>query len=74
MKCQVPGCKNEAKHVIFGSGIYHGICLNNQFCHCDHHDDDELTDSFETFCSERAEAMQMVNPMLDVQKKLQPNA
>lgn len=66
MKCQVPGCKNKAtkfsKKNVLSCGIY---LENSTVWHCDHHSEMEIDKLYD----DEAEATQMVNPMIEIQKK-----
>lgn len=65
MNCQVPGCQNKATKFSKKNVLSCGIFLENtSVWHCDHHTDEEI----ERLYDGEAEATQMVNPMVEVQK------
>jgi glutamate-1-semialdehyde aminotransferase len=66
MRCQVPGCKNKATKLSKKNVLNCGVYLeNNMVWHCTHHSEAEIDE----VQNAEAEAAQMVNPMIEIQKK-----
>ena len=66
MKCQVSGCKNEATKVSKKNVLNCGVYLEDSMIwHCDHHSESDLDKLYDA----EAEAFQIVNPMIEIQKK-----
>lgn len=63
MKCQVPGCMEEACKNVQVKGIFHGVYLDTIVHVCDNHKPHEVSTAV------YAQHAPLVNPYIDVRLK-----